>query len=100
MHFSTLFTTFLVTSLTTAIPSNDALSVQIINLSTTSRPTVEEAAVQARKLLRSETISTLSTVFSAGEKHGLEGQPIGLMEYYADCSENGNPTLFVPHLKL
>lgn len=58
-----------------------------------SIPTVKEAAVQARKLLRSESIATLSTVFPQGEPHGLEGLPIGLMDYYADCSENGNPTL-------
>lgn len=58
-----------------------------------SIPTVKEAAVQARQLLRSESIATLSTVFPQGEPHGLEGLPIGLMDYYADCSENGNPTL-------
>jgi len=95
MHFSILFTTFFLSGLTAAIPSSGAASVRLINLATASRPTVKEAAVQARKLLRSETISTLSTVFPVGEKHGLAGQPIGLMEYYADCSENGNPTLLV-----
>jgi hypothetical protein len=56
-------------------------------------PTVKEAAVQARKLLKSESIATLSTVFPEDEPHGLAGQPIGLMDYYADCSTTGNPTL-------
>jgi hypothetical protein len=64
-----------------------------IDLSTTSIPTVRDAASQARRLVLTETISTLSTVFSSSAPHNLTGMPIGLMDYYADCSENGNPTL-------
>lgn len=80
-----------------AIPSESEVplgpEVEVINLETASIPTVSQAAVQARKLLLTEKISTLSTVFPSGEKHGLEGKPFGLMDYYADCSEDGNPTL-------
>ncbi|KAI5816600.1 pyridoxamine 5'-phosphate oxidase-domain-containing protein [Pyronema omphalodes] len=65
---------------------------QPLSLSSADRPTVERAAQQARSLLLTETIGTLSTIFPSGERHGLEGQPIGLMDYYADCSSDGNPT--------
>ena len=64
-----------------------------IDLSTVTIPTLEQAAVQARKLLRAESIATLATVFPAGEVHGLEGQPFGIMDYYADCSSDGAPTV-------
>ncbi|KAL7267104.1 hypothetical protein RUND412_010320 [Rhizina undulata] len=74
-----------------ALPT--AADLEVIDLETANRPTVAQAAVQARKLLLSENIATLSTVFPQGERHGLEGQPIGLMDYYADCSLDGNPTL-------
>ncbi|PUU83491.1 pyridoxamine 5'-phosphate oxidase-domain-containing protein [Tuber borchii] len=60
---------------------------------TTNIPTVQEAAVQARQLLRSEKIGTLSTVFPSSDARGLGGYPIGMTDYYADCSNNGNPTL-------
>ncbi|KAI9701290.1 MAG: hypothetical protein M1836_001960 [Candelina mexicana] len=65
-------------------------------------PTVHESAVQARRVLRLESIGTLSTVFpNAGGVYpqenrpsGLAGVPIGLMDYYADCEpESGNPTI-------
>lgn len=69
------------------------VEITLDDITSDSVPTVKEAAVQARQLLRSESIATLSTVFPKGEPHGLDGQPIGLMDYYADCSENGNPTL-------
>ena len=65
-------------------------------------PTAKEAAVQARRILRLENIATISTVFPTessadvaleGRPHGLGGAPIGLMEYYADCEDRGDPTI-------
>ncbi|KAI5276355.1 hypothetical protein E4T47_00667 [Aureobasidium subglaciale] len=67
-------------------------------------PTVHESAVQARRILRLESIGTLSTVFPSESQHeiysleqrpvGLGGIPIGLMDYYADCEpDSGNPTI-------
>lgn len=69
------------------------LEITLDDVTSARIPTVKEAAIQARQLLRSESIGTLSTIFPKGDPHGLDGQPIGLMDYYADCSENGNPTL-------
>ncbi|KAF2131170.1 hypothetical protein P153DRAFT_365768 [Dothidotthia symphoricarpi CBS 119687] len=62
-------------------------------------PTVHESAVQARRILRLESIGTLSTVFPS--THTTEqrpsdvgGVPIGLMDYFGDCEpETGNPTI-------
>lgn len=62
-------------------------------------PTVHESAVQARRILRLESIGTLSTVFPS--THATErrpsdvgGAPIGLMDYFGDCEpETGNPTI-------
>lgn len=67
-------------------------------------PTVHESAVQARRILTLENIGTLSTVFpsdhdslssSENRPKGLGGAPIGLMDYFADCSpaDDGNPTI-------
>ena len=58
----------------------------------------------ARRILHLSTLGTLVTSFpyiSSNEElrplearpNGVEGSPIGLMEYYADCEGNGNPTL-------
>jgi hypothetical protein len=63
-------------------------------------PTVHESAVQARRILRLESIGTLSTVFPT-TPHATEqrpsnvgGAPIGLMDYYGDCERStGNPTI-------
>ncbi|KAL6710707.1 hypothetical protein ACN47E_007764 [Coniothyrium glycines] len=62
-------------------------------------PTVHESAVQARRILRLESIGTLSTVFPS--THATEqrpsdvgGAPIGLMDYFGDCEPStGNPTI-------
>lgn len=62
-------------------------------------PTVHESAVQARRILRLESIGTLSTVFPS--THTTEqrpsdvgGAPIGLMDYFGDCEpDTGNPTI-------
>jgi len=67
-------------------------------------PTVHESAVQARRILQLESIATLSTVFPSGKDTSagtlenrpsdVEGAPIGLMDYYADCSpQPGDPTI-------
>ncbi|RPA98699.1 hypothetical protein L873DRAFT_1790094 [Choiromyces venosus 120613-1] len=83
MHFPLKHILLFTLPLAIAYPSED----------TTKVPTVQEAAVQARELLRSEKFGTLSTVFPSSDAPGLGGHPIGMMDYYADCSPNGNPTL-------
>jgi len=55
-------------------------------------PSVHDSAVQARRILRKESIGTLSTVFPSSSPT-LGGAPIGLMDYYADCEDDGNPTI-------
>jgi hypothetical protein len=70
-------------------------------------PTVHESAVMARRILHLTSIGTLVTAFPKA-KHSaedststlenrpveVEGSPIGLMEYFADCEpSDGNPTL-------
>jgi hypothetical protein len=65
-----------------------------------SIPTVHESAVQARRILKLESIGTLSTVFPT-TPHATEqrpsdvgGAPIGLMDYFGACEGNtGNPTI-------
>ena len=74
-------------------------------------PTVYESTIMARRILAKSSIATLVTTFPAtsnplsqsedDETHVFEirpaemqGNPIGLMEYYADCEpSSGNPTL-------
>lgn len=73
-------------------------------------PSVHESAVMARRILHLASQGTLVTSFPGkdsksnmiGEQDvealwglptGLEGSPIGLMEYIADCENDGNPTL-------
>ncbi|KAI9838951.1 MAG: hypothetical protein M1819_004159 [Sarea resinae] len=60
-------------------------------------PTVHESAVQARRILHLESLGTLSTVFPSSDASGidgLEGAPIGLIDYYGDCEfDAGNPTI-------
>lgn len=72
-------------------------------------PTRYESTVQARRIMRLESIGTLSTIFptpkdsssssddiSALENrpHDVAGAPLGLMEYFADCEPTtGNPTM-------
>jgi hypothetical protein len=65
-----------------------------------SIPTVHESAIQARRILRLESIGTLSTVFPttphATERRpsDVSGAPIGLMDYFGDCEPStGNPTI-------
>ncbi|KAK9463743.1 pyridoxamine 5'-phosphate oxidase-domain-containing protein [Lipomyces oligophaga] len=56
------------------------------------RPTVEESAVQLRKLVRSESFAELNTVYQDGP---LNGSALGLLEYYADCDEDGSLTILM-----
>jgi len=70
-------------------------------------PTVRESAAMARKMLRLESIGTLSTVFPTSKSAGMlenrpasvEGMPLGLMEYFADCEpDSGNPTILAVNI--
>ncbi|KAG9089152.1 hypothetical protein FRC07_012397, partial [Ceratobasidium sp. 392] len=60
--------------------------------------TVEDAARLSRQLIRRESIATLATVYPADFRDaGLANHPFALMEYYADCHNNGSLTyLFFP----
>lgn len=70
-------------------------------------PTVHESTVMARRILHLSTLGNLVTSFPASDPSsssnedihsqenrppGVENNPIGLMEYYADCEATGNPT--------
>ncbi|KAK9324461.1 pyridoxamine 5'-phosphate oxidase-domain-containing protein [Lipomyces orientalis] len=57
-----------------------------------TRPTMDEAAVQVRKLVYKESLADLNTVFQDGD---LAGSAIGLLEYYADCDTDGSLTLLM-----
>ncbi|KAF2098145.1 hypothetical protein NA57DRAFT_40288 [Rhizodiscina lignyota] len=68
-------------------------------------PTPYESTVMARRILRLESIGTISTIFpshkssdepstSENRPSDVAGSPLGLMEYFADCEPTtGNPTL-------
>ncbi|KAH8169787.1 pyridoxamine 5'-phosphate oxidase domain-containing protein [Sarocladium implicatum] len=67
-------------------------------------PTSFESAVMGRRTLALSKLATLSTVFptDSGDKDadaserrpsGLGGVPIGMMDYVADCEDDGNPTI-------
>jgi hypothetical protein len=65
-------------------------------------PTSYESAIQARRILHLTPLGTLSTVFPSTKSspHGAEhrpstvqGIPIGMMDYFADCEETGDPTI-------
>lgn len=67
-------------------------------------PSVHESTVMARRILHLTTIGNLVSTFptlsstddlSTEENRPAEvqGSPIGLMEYFADCEGTGNPTI-------
>jgi len=67
-------------------------------------PTSYESAVMGRRILALSKLADLSTVFptpsdgaeTGASEHrpgGLAGVPIGLMDYVADCEDEGNPTI-------
>lgn len=73
-----------------ALLENDASAQRI--------PTSYESAVMGRRILALTKLATFSTVFPEAKAQGrrpagLEGVPIGLMDYIADCEDQGNPTI-------
>ncbi|KAE9379997.1 hypothetical protein N431DRAFT_324876 [Stipitochalara longipes BDJ] len=68
-------------------------------------PTSYESAILARRVLNLTPLGTLSTIFpsshhASSSEHtqeqrpaGIEGMPIGLMDYIADCEGTGDPTI-------
>lgn len=71
-------------------------------------PSSFESAVIARRVLHLTKLATLSTIFPNASKDadadadadgaeihlpGLDGLPIGLLDYVADCEDEGNPTI-------
>ncbi|KND88055.1 hypothetical protein TOPH_07259 [Tolypocladium ophioglossoides CBS 100239] len=72
-------------------------------------PTSYQSAVMGRRILGLSKLATFSTVFPDSSSHesdghhelqtferrpdGLGGLPIGLMDYIADCEDDGNPTI-------
>lgn len=78
--------------------SNDAAASRI--------PSSYESAVMGRRILALSKLGELSTVFPDADSRGdgaghvsehspsgLGGVPIGLMDYVADCEDEGNPTV-------
>jgi Pyridoxamine 5'-phosphate oxidase len=52
----------------------------------------------ARRILRLENIGTLSTTFpdrssDSRRPDEVDGKPFGIMDYFADCESEGNPTV-------
>ncbi|KAG6020374.1 hypothetical protein E4U41_002867 [Claviceps citrina] len=78
------------------------LSVLDNSAEVTKIPTSHESAVMGRRILALAKLGTVSTIFpdtSDGDAGGQEarpggmgGQPFGLMDYVADCEDEGNPT--------
>lgn len=81
-----------------------------LGASTYNIPSPYESAVQGRRILALTPLGVLSTVFPGTSKpaassvddeasiyenrpSGLAGVPVGLMDYIADCEDNGNPTI-------
>jgi Pyridoxamine 5'-phosphate oxidase len=61
-------------------------------------PTSYESAVLGRRVLHLTPLGTLSTIFPfqrslENRPLGLQGMPIGLMDYISDCERSGNPTI-------
>ncbi|KAI1778938.1 pyridoxamine 5'-phosphate oxidase-domain-containing protein [Hypoxylon cercidicola] len=61
-------------------------------------PTSYESAVLGRRILALSPLGTLATVFPDAAD-GLGGMPVGLLEYVADCEEDGNPTLLAINIE-
>lgn len=69
-------------------------------------PTAHESAVMGRRMLALSKLADFATVFPSPSSsdaepatafgrrpEGLEGLPIDMMDYIADCEEEGNPTV-------
>ena len=102
MHFSLLTPLLALLPFTTsAIPSPQYLFTNPSSQSpySTRIPTVHESAIQARRILKLSSIATLSTIFPSTSGDGrrpqeTDGNPIGLMDYYASCSPTpSDPTI-------
>ncbi|RDL37015.1 FMN-binding split barrel [Venustampulla echinocandica] len=75
------------------------------NPSLSTIPTSYESAILARRILHLTPLGTLSTVFpsSSSSSHdahsvghqpeGVDGMPIGLMDYISECEDTGDPTI-------
>ncbi|KAG5919157.1 hypothetical protein E4U42_006593 [Claviceps africana] len=91
----------LAASLTTAAQS--PLSMLENSAEWNKIPTSYESAVMGRRILALSKLATLSTIFpdasdcDASRQEvrpgGVSGQPVGLMDYVADCEDQGNPTI-------
>ncbi|KAF2753454.1 hypothetical protein EJ05DRAFT_505093 [Pseudovirgaria hyperparasitica] len=83
------------------LPSPQTIFTNPLSEEGWSIPTIHESAVQARRILRLETIGTLSTIFPSSSSiapferrpSDVQGTPVGLMDYFADCEAHGNPTI-------
>jgi hypothetical protein len=80
------------------LPTQNVLSLSESPDYTVQMPTVHESAVMARRILRLETIGTLSTTFPDSSSDyrrpkDVSGKPFGLMDYFGDCESKGNPTI-------
>lgn len=113
MHFSWAFSSLLSVATTLSIAQNEpqhVFSNPPVEEQYYKIPTVHESAVMARRILSLASEGTLVTSFPEkdsksrqaedndvealwGLPAGLEGSPIGLMEYIGDCENDGNPTL-------
>lgn len=79
------------------------LSVLDNSVQVTKIPTSYESAVMGRRILALTKLATLSTIFpDASDRDAsnqearpadIGGQPVGLMDYVADCEDEGNPTV-------
>src|ERR1700760_985292 len=79
-------------------PAQNVLSLSEPSDHTFRMPTVHESAVMARRILRLETIGTLSTSFPDSSSDyrrpkDVGGKPFALMDYFGDCESQGNPTV-------
>ncbi|GAO47765.1 hypothetical protein G7K_1964-t1 [Saitoella complicata NRRL Y-17804] len=61
--------------------------------------TLEEAGIVARRLVREEGLANLMSVWQPEVNQTLEGAPMGLMTYIADCDGDGNPSLLIMNLE-
>ncbi|KAG6017575.1 hypothetical protein E4U43_000846 [Claviceps pusilla] len=73
--------------------AQNPLSVLDNSAELTKIPTSYESAVMGRRILALSKLATLSTIFPDASDRGMGGQPVGLMEYVADCEDQGNPTI-------
>lgn len=69
-------------TLTTCLLAADAFVIS-------KRPTVEDAAANARTLINRESLANINTVYQTGDDKGL---PASFVEYYTDCGD-GNPVM-------